>query len=55
MSPYNRVVAATRMMPHTITGSPLNTRPDRWPGFARVGVVAVLAVIGWSVILLPIL
>ncbi|WP_161792434.1 hypothetical protein [Croceibacterium mercuriale] len=55
MSPHNRLVAATRMDAHTVTGSPLNTRPDRWPGIARVGVVAALAVIGWSVILLPVL
>ncbi|WP_126665517.1 hypothetical protein [Croceibacterium ferulae] len=55
MSPHNRLLAATRLAPHSITGTPLNTRPDRWPGIARLSVLAALAVIGWSVILLPIL
>ncbi len=55
MSPHNRMVAATRLAPHTITGTPLNTKPDRWPGFVRLGAVAALAVIGWAMILLPIL
>ena len=55
MSPHNRLVAATRLEARPITGTPLNTRPDRWPGVARIGAVAALAVIGWSVILLPVL
>jgi len=55
MSPHNRLVAATRLAPHRITGTPLNTRPDRWPGIARMGVVTALAVLGWSVILLLVL
>lgn len=55
MSPHNRLVAATRLAPPQLIGTYLNRRPDRWPGIARLSVIAALAVIGWSVILLPIL
>lgn len=55
MLPHNRLVAATRRASPPIAGTPLNTRSDRWPGLARLGVLAALAVIGWSVILLPVL
>jgi hypothetical protein len=50
-----RTVTATRYDPQPGLVDAMRARPERWSGWTRLAVIAGLCVVGWSVILIPIL